>query len=168
MITARLRHLHIAPRKVRLITDLIRGKTIEEAQAILDFTVKKAAYPLSKLLSAAAAGAKSNLQLDPANLYILKITVDEGPKLKRWRARARGSAYEIQKRTSHVNLVLDVLKTGKSDRKRSRRAEESISHQIPTEKKAPKLEKPKPKPATDVKKPVVSRVAKKIFRRQVF
>lgn len=160
--------MHIAPRKVRLVADLVRGKTAQEAAAILNFTTKKAAQPILKLLNSALANAKNNLQLDTANLYLSKITVDEGPKIKRWRARARGSANEIQKKTSHVNLVLDVLKSGKSDEKRSR-IDENVSRLIPAAKeKAPKLDKPKPKSAAGVKKPAVSRVAKKIFRRQVF
>jgi large subunit ribosomal protein L22 len=106
-VITKLKHLRIAPRKVRLAARLIRGKRIEEAQNILNFTVKKAASPLLKLLRSAAANAKNNFQLDESNLYIAKILVDEGPKYKRWRARARGRAEEIQKKTSHVTIVLD-------------------------------------------------------------
>ncbi|PIW91361.1 MAG: 50S ribosomal protein L22, partial [Candidatus Nealsonbacteria bacterium CG_4_8_14_3_um_filter_37_36] len=104
-VTAKLRYLRITPRKVRQVSDLIRGKTVEEAQTILRYTVKKAAQPLLKLLKSAVASAKNNFQLEELNLYISKILVDEGPKLKRWRARARGRADEIQKKTSHVTIV---------------------------------------------------------------
>ena len=115
-VTAKLRHLHIAPRKVRLVADLIRGKTIEEARTILNFTVKKAVNPLLKLLNSAAANAKNNFKLAEADLFISKIEVSEGPKLKRSRPRARGQAYEIQKKTSHITIVLDeVKKTNKHD-----------------------------------------------------
>ncbi len=107
--TVKLRHLRIAPRKVRLVADLIRGKSVEEARVILQFTVKRAAPPVLKLLNSAIASAKQK-NLDPSRLYISKITVDEGPKLKRWRARARGQAYEIQKKTSHITLILDETK----------------------------------------------------------
>src|SRR3989344_3563500 len=118
MISAKLRHLRIAPRKVRLVADLIRGKSAEEAQTILNFTIKKAASPILKLLNSALANAKNNFQLDPNNLYISRITVDEGQKLKRWRARARGSANEILKRTSQVNMVLsEITKSKKVQRK---------------------------------------------------
>lgn len=116
VVTAKLRRLRIAPRKVRLVADLIRGKTVEEAQTALRFTVKRAAAPLLKLLNSVAVSAKQK-NLDPANLYIAKITVDEGPKFKRWQARARGQASEIQKKTSHITIVLD-LPAGRQGKKR--------------------------------------------------
>lgn len=109
-VTAKLRYLRIAPRKVRLVADLIRGKNVEEATHILNFVRKRAAKPILKLLNSAIANATHNFQLKKENLYIAKITVDEGPKLKRWRPRARGIAYEIQKKTSHVTLVLAEVK----------------------------------------------------------
>jgi len=108
-ITAKLKYLRIAPRKVRLLTDLIKGKTVEEAQNILNFTHKKAAIPLFKLLKQAVAGAKNNFHLEEKNLYISKILVNEGPKLKRVFPRARGHADEIQKKTSHITLILDEI-----------------------------------------------------------
>ena len=111
-VTAKLRNLRIAPRKARLVADLIRNKQVEEAQAVLNFTNKKATEPFLKLLNSAAANAKNNFQLDPVNLYISKILVDEGTKLKRWMPRARGQASPIQKKTSHITLVLsEKLKT---------------------------------------------------------
>jgi len=119
-IVAKLNYLRIAPRKARLVADLIRGKSTEEAQTILNFTIKKAALPFLKLLNSAIANAKNNFQLEKSNLYISRITVDEGPKYKRWRARARGRAAEILKRTSHLTLYLDeiVKKTGKGKAKK--------------------------------------------------
>lgn len=119
-VTAKLRRLRAAPRKVRLVADLIRGKSVEEAQAILQFTVKKSAAPLLKLLNSAVASAKNNQRLEAAQLYIAKITVDEGPKFKRWRARARGRAAEIQKKTSHITLVLDNIKNKRPPNERKR------------------------------------------------
>lgn len=104
---AKLRYLRIAPRKVRLVADLIRGKSVKEAETLLSFQTKRAARPLLKLLKSALANAKNNLKMNTDNLYISKITVDEGPKFKRWRPRARGRAYMIQKKTSHITLVLD-------------------------------------------------------------
>lgn len=111
--TAKLRYLRIAPRKVRLVADLIRGKRVSEAQQILSFTTKRAALPLLKLLNSAVAGAKQKFSADESNLYISKIIVDEGPKLKRFMPRARGQAYEIQKKTSHVLLELTEIVAGK-------------------------------------------------------
>jgi len=81
-VTAKLNYLRIAPRKVRLVVDLIRGKTVGEAQTILNFTTKRANKPLLKLLKSAAANAKHNFQIDESNLYISKIVVDEGGDAK--------------------------------------------------------------------------------------
>ena len=112
-VTAKLRNLRIAPRKVRLVAELLKNKPVSEAQATLTFTTKKATKPLLKLLNSAVANARNNFQLEPANLYISKITVDEGTKFKRWMPRARGQASEIQKKTSHITLVLsDKIKHG--------------------------------------------------------
>jgi len=129
-VTAKLKYLRIPPRKVRLVTDLIRGKSVEGAQAILDFTVKKAAKPLNKLLNQAVANAKNNLHLDPANLYISKITVDGGPQYKRWMPRARGQASEIQKRTSHITIILDFTRKPKKFRKSLRKLKKSRKKKV--------------------------------------
>jgi len=168
MISAKLYNLRISPRKVRLVADLIRGKSADEASAFLNFTVKKAAAPIAKLLNSALAGAKNNFQLDPANLYISRITVDEGPKLKRWRARARGSAYTILKKTSSINIVLDELKKSKKIKKIAK--PEGAKETAEIHEEAYKPEKPKPKLAAPVKldKPKTERGIKRIFRRKVF
>ena len=105
-ITAKLSNLRTAPRKVRLVADLVRGKDVPQAQAILSFTINKSARNVLKLLNSAVASAKHNHQLDENNLYISKITVDEGPKLKRWHPMSRGRAYPIMKRSSHIALIL--------------------------------------------------------------
>jgi large subunit ribosomal protein L22 len=113
--SAKLRHLRIAPRKVRLVADLIRGKMALQSLAVLQHITKKAARPMAKLLQSAIVNAKNNLQLDENILYISKLTVDEGPKLKRWRPRAMGRAYPIQKKTSHITICLK--ERGKDDSK---------------------------------------------------
>jgi len=112
-VTSKLRYLRIAPRKVRLVADLIRGKTVEEAQTTLNFTQKRAALPILKLLKQAIANAKNNFQLKEENLFISKILVNEGPKLKRVFPRARGHADTIQKKTSHIILVLEEKEKSK-------------------------------------------------------
>ncbi|TET84128.1 MAG: 50S ribosomal protein L22 [Candidatus Nealsonbacteria bacterium] len=176
-VTAKLRYLRIAPRKVRLVADLIRGKRIEEAQNILHFKVKKAALPLLKLLRSATANAKNNFQLDESNLYIAKILVDEGPKYKRWRARARGRADEIQKKTSHITVVLDEIVKKPKKVKKVKRLQPT--RRPPTERapkkalpkppeKVPKVEKPKLKPEIEIKRPKIERGLKRIFRRKAF
>lgn len=112
-VVAKLRYLRIAPRKVRLVADLIRSKSVRQAETILRFQVKRAASPLLKLLRSAIANAKNNFKMKEQNLYVSKITVDEGPKLKRWRPRARGRAYPIHKKTSHITLILEELQEEK-------------------------------------------------------
>ncbi len=164
-VTAKLRYLRIAPRKVRLVADLIRGKRIGEAQNILNFKVKKAALPLLKLLRSATANAKNNFQLDESNLYIAKILVDEGPKYKRWRARARGRADEIQKKTSHVTVVLDEIVKKPKKVKKVKKIKKAPPK--PPEK-VPKVEKPKLKPEIEIKRPKIERGLKRIFRRKAF
>ena len=115
--TAKLRYARIAPRKVRLVTDAIRGKRAKQAQVILQFMPRQAAGSILKLLNSAIAAAKNNSQIDESNLYISKITVDEGPKLKRSRPRARGRAYPIQKKTSHVTIVLDEIESAAAQKR---------------------------------------------------
>lgn len=112
-VVAKLRRLRIAPRKVRLVADLIRGKKVDEAINILTFLNKKAAKPVLKLLKSAIANAEHNFKLKKDNLFISKITVDEGPKFKRWMPRARGRADLILKRTSHITLVLSEKESKK-------------------------------------------------------
>ena len=164
-VTAKLRYLRIAPRKVRLVVDLIRGKRIEEAQNILNFTIKKAALPLLKLLRSAAANAKNIFPLDESNLYIAKILVDEGPKYKRWRARARGRAEEIQKKTSHVTVVLDEIVKKPKKVKKVKKPKKVLPK---SPEKVPKVEKPKLKPEIETKRPKIERGIKRIFRRKAF
>jgi len=164
-VTAKLKYLRIAPRKVRLVADLIRGKKIEEAQNILNFKVKKAALPLLKLLKQVVANAKNNFQLDESNLYIAKILVDEGPKYKRWRARARGRADEIQKKTSHITVVLDEIA---KKPKKVKKVEKIKKVPPKPPEKVPKVEKPKLRPELEVKRPKIERGLKRIFRRKAF
>lgn len=106
-ITVKLRQLKITARKTRMVADLVRRKTVKEAEAILSFTPKKAALPLLKLLRSAAAAAKNTHKLDPKDFYIAKITVDDGPMQKRVFPRSRGRADRIEKRTSHITLTID-------------------------------------------------------------
>ena len=110
---AKLKHLRIAPRKVRLVADLVRGKMALESLVVLNHITKRAARPMAKLLQSAIVNAKNNFELDENILYISKLTVDEGPKLKRWRPRAMGRAYPIQKKTSHITIVLKEKESNK-------------------------------------------------------
>ncbi|MCX8016016.1 MAG: 50S ribosomal protein L22 [Patescibacteria group bacterium] len=102
---AKLKYLHMAPRKVRFIADLIKGKHIVEAEAQLLYCRRRAAKPILKLLHSAINNAL-NKKLNKDTLYISSITVDQGPMLKRWLPRAMGRATPIQKKMSHITMVL--------------------------------------------------------------
>jgi large subunit ribosomal protein L22 len=104
---ARATYVRIAPRKVRLVVDIVRGKSVSQALNVLAFTRKKAARPVQKLLKSAVANAAENHGVnDVDTLVIDRITVDEGPMLKRFMPRARGRATPIRKRTSHIQIIL--------------------------------------------------------------
>ncbi|UDM32368.1 50S ribosomal protein L22 [Lentilactobacillus laojiaonis] len=104
--------VRIAARKVRLVVDLVRGKSIAEALAILEFTPRGASPVVSKVLKSAVANAENNYDLDSQNLYVSEAYVNEGPTLKRFRPRAKGSASPINKRTSHITIVVSEKKEG--------------------------------------------------------
>lgn len=116
-IKAKLSNLRTAPRKVRLVADLVRGKSLDRARQTLSFTTNKSARDVLKLLNSAAASAKHNFQLEESGLFVSKITVDEGPKLKRWHPMSRGRAYPITKRTSRILLVLSEINPKKRNSK---------------------------------------------------
>ena len=195
-VTAKLRYLHIAPRKVRLVADLIRGKSVERSQGILEFTNKEVSRVLLKLLKSALANAKNNFQLNEANLYISKILVDEGPKSKRWRPQSRGRANEILKRTSHITVILnEVKKQGVAEKKKiiskkiSEKIKETKAPTTKTDKKTVKInpvrdykgkeeaqrgqtsngvKEPEIKSKFERPKPKIVRGLKRVFRRKAF
>jgi large subunit ribosomal protein L22 len=103
---ARAKYIRIAPRKVRLVVDLIRGKRVNEALAILKFTPKAASPVVEKVLKSAIANAENNHNMDVNRLFVKEIFVDPGPTLKRFHPRAQGRAYSIMKRTSHITVVV--------------------------------------------------------------
>ncbi|MDD5433358.1 MAG: 50S ribosomal protein L22 [Candidatus Pacebacteria bacterium] len=105
-VIAKLNNLRISPRKVRLVADMIRGKKTSLALAALSFSVKKGALPMKKLLNSALANAKNNFKISQDDLFIRSISVNEGRTQKRWRARARGRACRIEKKTSNITLTL--------------------------------------------------------------
>ncbi|MBR3382901.1 MAG: 50S ribosomal protein L22 [Clostridia bacterium] len=104
---ATAKYIRISSRKVKVVIDLIRGKSVDDAEAILLYTPKAAAEPVLKLLRSAIANAENNLELSRDNLYVAEIYANQGPTLKRYRPRARGSAFHIRKRTSHITVILD-------------------------------------------------------------
>ncbi|MDP2892149.1 MAG: 50S ribosomal protein L22 [Bacillota bacterium] len=108
--TAILRYVRIAPRKVRTVIDLIRGKKVAEAEAILAFTPKAASPVVAKLLKSAVANAENNLEMSKDNLFIAEIFADQGPTLKRFQPRAHGRAFRINKKSSHITIILEQVK----------------------------------------------------------
>ncbi len=110
-IHAQLKRLRIAPRKVRLVAEAIKGRDVGEAELELKFLVKRGSEPLLKLLKSAVANAHHNAKVPATQkLFVRDIRVDEGPSYKRFMPRARGRATPIKKRTSHILLVLDTRK----------------------------------------------------------
>ena len=103
---ANLKYLRISPRKVKIVLDLIRGKDVATATAILMQTPKAASEPVLKLLKSAAANAENNHQMDPEKLYVSTTYACPGPIIKRIMPRAQGRAYRINKRTSHVTIAV--------------------------------------------------------------
>ena len=103
---AYLRYVRIAPRKIQIVCDLIRGKDVGTAMAILMQTPKAASEPVLKLLKSAAANAENNHQMDPEKLYVSACYANPGPIIKRIMPRAQGRAYRINKRTSHVTIAV--------------------------------------------------------------
>ena len=151
---------------------MVRGKRAKDAQAILSFTLNKSAGTILKLLNQAINSAKNNFKLDESNLYISKIIVDGGPMLKRSRPRARGTAYEIQKKTSHITIILDEIKP--SFAKATEGKEKEASEPTPVkelekdQKEVKKQQKPKIMPEKEALKPQAQKSPRKIFRRQTF
>jgi large subunit ribosomal protein L22 len=105
-VRAVARHVRIAPQKVRVVVDLIRGKPVDEALALLRFVPKAASPVVTKVVRSAAANAEENLGLSRRDLVISRAYVDGGPTLKRIHPRQRGQAFPILKRTSHITVVV--------------------------------------------------------------
>jgi large subunit ribosomal protein L22 len=116
LVSAHARDLHIAPRKMRLVTNLVKNMNALDAMVQLQHANKKAAPMLIKLIQSAIANAKNNFSLDPQHLYIKSITADMGKVMKRYFPRARGSAFEIKRKMSHINIVLEERKKGKASK----------------------------------------------------
>ncbi|MBM7096621.1 MULTISPECIES: 50S ribosomal protein L22 [Alteribacter] len=106
------KQVRIAPRKARLVVDLIRGKEVGEAISILKHTPRSASPIVEKLVNSAIANAEHNYEMEPNNLVVSQVFVDEGVTLKRFRPRAMGRASRINKRTSHITVVLTEKKEG--------------------------------------------------------
>ena len=168
-IKAKLNYLRIAARKVRLVADLVRGMDVIEVETQLKFMPKRASGPLLKLLNSAIANAKNNFNLEKNVLYIKKLTIDEGPPFKRWKAGSRGRANPIAKKTSHINLVLDVKKGVKVEKPAEIKQEVKPEEIKKAEEPEKEIRKPKFKAPKEIKKGRgLKGLTKKIFRRKAF
>jgi large subunit ribosomal protein L22 len=106
---ARARFVRLSPRKARRVIDMIRGQTVGEARRILAFSGLGASRPVRKCLDSAVANAEQNPGVVADNLVVARAFVDEGPTLKRWRPRAMGRATRIDKRTSHITVIVETV-----------------------------------------------------------
>ncbi len=111
-VKAVAKYIRMSPRKIRKVVDLIRGKKVGEALALLKFVPAGGAEPVEKVLKSAIANAEHNLELSADDLIVSKVFVDEGPTIKRFKPRAMGRADQIRKRTSHITVVVSEKKEG--------------------------------------------------------
>jgi large subunit ribosomal protein L22 len=145
-VRAQAKWVRMSARKARLVLDLVRGRTVPEARTVLAFTPRAAAREIDRVLASAVANAESAHGLDGDELVVLEAYADEGPTLKRWRARARGRVNRIKKRTCHITIV--VAESPKSGRPRAQKpakpaAEKAPAAGTPSTERPPAEEKPK-------------------------
>jgi len=144
-VRAEAKYVRLSARKARLVLDHIRGRSVPEARTILAFTSRAAAVDIEKVLRSAVANAESAHGLDGDELIVLAAYADEGPTLKRWRARARGRVNRIRKRTCHITLI--VSENPKAQARPKRAAEKPAAETAPAPDGAPASdETPKPSP----------------------
>lgn len=133
------KYIRISPRKARLVADTIRGQKALRAFDMLKFTPRTAAKLISKTLKSAMANAEHNLQLNKEDLIVKSIMIDEGPTLKRFRPVAKGASHAINKRTSHISIILDDGKTEGKKSLQSEISKEKIEPKVTKEKKTTKV-----------------------------
>jgi large subunit ribosomal protein L22 len=138
-VLAKGKYISISPKKAREIADLVRGKNAKGAYETLRFMPQGAAREIKKVLGSAMANAETNFNLDKDALTLSKITIDGGPTLKRWQPRAKGAAYEIKKRTSHIVVTVSGdVKTKKAQIPKN----EDVKTDKPTDEHKVEMEKP--------------------------
>jgi len=171
-VTAQLKNLRIAPRKVRLVSNLIKGLDVTAAKSQLDHLVKRSAKPISKLLDSAVANAANNFGLIRENLFIKDVIVNEGIKLKRFRPKGFGTVSPIQKKTSSIKVILEErvpgLKVSPPKKEEVVKTEEKFEAEAPEKKtKVEAVKKTKPEMKKEIgKKGLFSKIAKRFFRRK--
>ena len=164
-VIAQLKNFRAAPRKVRLVSNLLKGSDALTAKHQLDHLAKKSSNPIAKLLNSALANAHNNFGLAKDNMFIKEILVDEGPKLKRFRPKGFGSTSPLEKKTSNIRLVLEEkvpgLKASKEEKKHDHK--EEVVEEKMTEKKT----QVKPEIKKELgKKSTFGKVGKRLFQRK--
>jgi len=165
-VKARLGYLRMSPKKVRLVVNAIRSMSVEEALSQLHFINKAATHPLIKLINSAVANAENNFGLEKKNLIIKKLTVNEGPTLRRWKPRAHGRATPIRKRSSHIDLLLEDI-SGQQPKEKAVSKKEEAKIVTPDEaKQLSKSEDKEPKAGQEKDRGPKKGFAKKLFSRK--
>jgi len=141
-VRAQARYVRCSARKARLVLEHIRGKPAVEARSILAFQTRAAARDAGKVLASAIANAENNSGHDEDDLIVWAAYADEGPTLKRWRARARGRVNRIKKRTCHITITLAVAEPGEIKRRPVRPAPEPEPEEKPKSRRKPRARKP--------------------------
>jgi ribosomal protein L22 len=153
-VRAQAKWVRMSARKARIVLDHLRGRSVPEARTILAFTPRAAAREIDRVLASAVANAESAHGLDGDELIVLEAYADEGPTLKRWRARARGRVNRIRKRTCHITIVVtESPKTGRPRPQKQAKAEveQAPQPEAPVVDEAPAEEKPKRRSAAKQK-----------------
>jgi large subunit ribosomal protein L22 len=149
-VRAQAKWVRMSPRKGRVVAEHIRGRSVPEARAVLAFTQRAAAREIEKVLASAVANAEANHGLNGDELFVQAAVVDEGPTMKRWRARARGRVARIKKRTCHITLTLVPGETSVAAPPTPRRAAPPAEQEQPApeavEEATPEATEEKPKP----------------------
>jgi large subunit ribosomal protein L22 len=153
--------VRISPRKARLVTDHIRGRSVPEARTVLAFTTRAAAREIEKVLKSAVANAEANHGLFGDDLRVSAAYVDEGPTIKRWRARARGRAAPIRKRTCHITIKLAPPPEDATSRETRARGAEEKPKRAPRRKAAAETEPKAETAAKTEEKPKSKRASRK-------
>ncbi len=145
-VRAQAKWVRMSARKARVVLDNVRGRTVPEARTVLKFTPRAAAREIDRVLASAVANAESAHALDGDDLVVIEAYADEGPTLKRWRARARGRVNRIRKRTCHITIVVAEAPT--SGRRRPQQQSKPATEAAP----APDVAEEKPKRRSSAKK----------------
>lgn len=175
-VRAVARYVHHSPRKLRLVAQLLKNSSVDEALQQLKFSPKKAAFPIMKVLNSAVANAVHNFDLNKEQLYVKSLTIDAGPVMKKASPRAQGRAFLVRKRTSHINVLLEAKPTIKKSGRsifsiRSKAAEkpEQKAAAVTAEPQKVDAEKPKlkqaPKSQEKIKRNLVD-LKRRLFNRK--